>query len=322
MRLANYFNEYSKKTKIVKYGHIFLILESIFRRGPKVIRDFFWFVRANKSEEENKLDYLAAYPSIELIITVSGKDLSKLEKCIKFAVANSINKITLTKIIVPAIDFLECQELIKSFNHVGNLQLINEDELISEEIRKLIMLKAKNQYGWILQQVIKVKLALESSSKGILIVDSDTILLGKNLWLDNNGIQRLIAANSKHNAYFKVLKDLGILENRPRYSFVTHHMLIQPEIIKEFFGNTYYTDLYEFLENIFQSKNINLAKDLSIDYELYGQFIYSNFRNRCSLSRFCNLSLESTSPILENTNNEIQKLSSDYNSVSFHSWNQ
>jgi hypothetical protein len=271
---------------------------------------------------EIEVDEKIEYPSLELIIATTSKDFLKLEKCINFAVSNSINKIILTKIIVPASDFLECENLLQSFNNIGNFQLINEDELICEEIRNLIKTNAKNNYGWVLQQVIKLQLALESRLQGVLIVDSDTLLLGRNLWLDNNFVQRLVTANSKHQPYFQSLKKIGVLQNRPKYSFVTHHMLMQPEIVKNLFLKNNFKNLYDFLEYTFLVKKIQNSHDLSMDYELYGQFIYFNFRNRCAPFRFCNLSLSSRSTILANSEFDFQNLNNEYNSISFHSWNQ
>ncbi len=322
MRLARYIAEYSKKTKIVKYWHFFIVLESFARRGPKAVRNFLWFVSANKLEAECEVEPFLENPSIELVVTTKFKDFAIIEKCINCALNNSLNKISLIKIVVPAIDFPICLELIQKFNLKVNLQLINEDELISENIRELIFSNTKNYYGWVLQQVIKIKLALDSNSKGVLIVDSDTLLLGKQLWLNKNGVQRLVVANTKYDPYFQFLKVMGIVKNRPKYSFVTHHMLMQPEIIKSLFAKNNFKSIEDLLVKIFTDKNFCAVENISLDYELYGQFIYFNFKKRYTLSRFCNLSLVSRNTILKNFEKELQILANDYHSISFHSWNQ
>jgi hypothetical protein len=280
-----------------------------------------WFVRANRMKEKNSF-IRNELPDIELVITATEKDFSKLEKSLRFAIQNSINKIKIINIVVPASDFFICEKLITNMDLRSKYKLINEENLFNQSTRNLISKNCLSRYGWVIQQLIKIKLAYESNFRGVLIIDSDTMLLGKNIWLDANGVQNLIVANSKHQPYINYLKKLGVVERTPKFSFVTHHMLMQPEIIKSFFSRNGYINVEDFIIKVFERKEFKSIEELSLDYELYGQYIFFQYKERYILNRFCNLSLISSIENIKSLDSNAYRQSKEYNSISFHSWNQ
>lgn len=319
MRFAQYCLEYCKKSKKAKFWHIFLVSKSILRRGPKVIFDFFWFLRANKiielnSKQEN------TYPDIELVIVATQKDFKILGDSIKAALRSSVNRIKLLSIVVPPQDILICKHLMENLNIEINYLVINENDIINQNLRKVIKESSDNRYGWLIQQFIKINLALTSQSEGVLVLDADTLLLGRNIWLDQDGNQKLVVANYKYQPYFDFLRDLGFLVIKPKFSFVTHHMLFQPNIMKSILKFLGCESFESFVYKVLEAKNNNKVESLSIDFELYGQFALNTFSQKMRLARFCNLSLSFSEVNRNEIFFNVDKYSKEYNSISFHSW--
>ena len=327
MRYAQYVEKYSRKSEVVHLWHVFLILKSILRRGPRIFLDFFWFVRSNKiplNYEQDKKESTPPPPIIELLIVATEKDFDLLRPVILNALSSSLNQICELKIVVPSFGIESCHKVLSTFLLPLNLkvQILNEESVLDLKTREFIKFNSDGSYGWLLQQFIKLKMALESDAGGILVVDADTIILGKNVWLDSSGKQKLVAAATRHTPYFDFLKDLNILNGRPRYSFVVHHMLYQPKILKKLLEQMNCSTFEEFSQKVLRHKGTHKVSSLSIDYELYGQFLFEYFGDLIHLQRFSNLSLPRN--FLEQVGNEgdADRLFSDnYNSISLHSWN-
>jgi len=325
VRFAKYVNEYSQKSKAVHYWHIILIIESILRRGPRIISEFVWFVRSNKlssnlNQDTDKLDL----PLIELLVVATEKDFDLLEPVILNALSSSINEVNKIKIVVPAIHLDSCREVLSNIRLPINLkvQIINEEDVLHLKIRDCIRSQSDGNYGWLLQQFIKLKLASESNACGILVVDADTFILGKNVWLDSSGKQKIFVAATRYRPYFDFLKDLNVVKIKPKYSFVVHHMLYQPNILRKLLEQMNCSTFEDFSEKVLRHKRFNQVSSLSIDYELYGQFLFKNFRELALLQRVSNLSLprEYLAQVMSEGHIE-QSFSNNYNSISFHSWN-
>jgi hypothetical protein len=190
------------------------------------------------------------------------------------------------------------------------------------EIRTSIEERFPRDYGWILQQFVKLQVVLNSKSKGVLLMDSDTFLLEKVLWLDEDQVSLFRLAEWKHAPYFKFLKEIGLNISKPKFSFVAHHMIMRPTILSEAILYLGHNNMIDFLKYILSRLNAHNVKSLSIDYEFYGNFVLLKYPEKIKMTKFCNLSLNSNL-----SDNSIKSLISrvehtnKYRSLSLHSWN-
>jgi hypothetical protein len=104
-----------------------------------------------------------------------------------------------------------------------------------------------------------------------------------------------------------------------RLSFITHHQLMQPEIVRRMFpGGS------ESLLDWWKSSTDPIGRDLG-DYEAYGCFLAHHYPERVAYGSFGNLfspHLTRFMRDLSETGLTPEQLIPDYCTVSFHSWAQ
>jgi hypothetical protein len=252
---------------------------------------------------------------------VSGKDMDLLTLVIESAIKYSANPISKVKVITPSGDVKMCSDLLSSLQFTGKLEIQNEDELIPEEFRILLHSIFKKRYGWVLQQLLKLEAVSESDGEGTLIVDSDTVILRPVKWLNEDGKQILMASLEFNKPYYQFLSRLGELPSKPKYTFVTHHMLLQPEKLRFILKKLGIQNLEELVHRIIKFADPSLTSSISIDYELYGQGMVKFFRNSLRITKFSNVSCKrSSTEILQIKELQDSGLDSDFNSISFHDY--
>jgi hypothetical protein len=320
LKLHTYVKKYSTIQKNPRYFHIFLIIPTILRRGIEPIRSFFWFVRSGKSNETFYCTKKA--PKIDFVWVSEKKDFKLLPFSIEYALKYTLNEIESILIVVPDHQIEACRDLIKKLNLRNEIQILGENLVIPMEIRTSIEERFPRDYGWILQQFVKLQVVLNSKSKGVLLMDSDTFLLEKVLWLDEDQVSLFRLAEWKHAPYFKFLKEIGLNISKPKFSFVAHHMIMRPTILSEAILYLGHNNMIDFLKYILSRLNAHNVKSLSIDYEFYGNFVLLKYPEKIKMTKFCNLSLNSNL-----SDNSIKSLISrvehtnKYRSLSLHSWN-
>lgn len=322
MRFHNYVEKYSKYKYQPKYEHLLLILPSIIRRGPRIVSDFWWFVRSNSVANFVHFDH-SNLPAIELLVVATRKDFDTLPLAIQKGVDSSCNLIRVVSIVVPQNEVEECSKTLRTLDpRIRRITtVISETSIISAHSRELIRKYTGMNYGWYLQQFLKIGFCLESTSAGILVIDADTLILRRICWLDSQGNQPLVLAITKFQPYFDFLRCLKITNRNPKCSFVTHHMMYQPRILNSILSYWGRADFDAFVEFILHEMNKYKITSISIDYELYGQFLREKYPHKVVFQRFCNSSKPRISSIGGiHALNEYEKLSRDYNSISLHSW--
>jgi len=319
MKLHEYINDFSKTSMRVKYLHIFLILPTLIRRGLPAFRSFVWFVRANKELEDAdaRIENLDA---IEVLWVVSAKDLPVLLHSIEHAQLNTLNPIKSMHLIVPDKDYEKFRLELAKMNIEINIR--KDSELIESKKIHEIMTRFGAKGGWLLQQFLKLEFVLKSNERGVLIIDGDTIITKKTIWLQTDGTQVLLKANSRFRPYFDTLAEIGLKIVKPKYSFVTHHMLLQPKFLNECFQFLGLENIYDLNNLISISKNERNIGTTSIDFELYGNYLLKFHKEKVRLHRFNNLSLPiSRMDTIQSVQDKNHTCTSEYKSISFHSWN-
>ena len=259
-------------------------------------------------------------PPLEILFVSTRKDFEVLIPAIRYALeATSHHTILSVNVIVPEIDYLECKELIR--REPREIKVIIEDKFIDDRNKTRIRNRFRERSGWVIQQIIKDRFICKSEAQGVLVVDSDTILLEPRNWLTNEGVQILTPTWEFHPAYYKFLYNLKVSKLRPKYTFVSHHMLMQPKIMREIFQSLGWTNLDDFIESLTEVQLDGEKSPFSIDYELYAQYLMKNYPEKVILEKWSNFSYARSLQTDTNLNEDIDRKFRDrYASVSLHSY--
>lgn len=218
-------------------------------------------------------------PSIDLLVVASRKDYNTLPFAISHAKKFSENPIRMTTVITPSNERSELPEL-------GGEVIVKDDEesLPVETISTIERFHPPGRRGWILQQALTFLEVASSSASGVLVMDADTLLLRERTFLRANGAQLLVLSNRYHREYERHASN--IWGPRTRYqglSFVTHHQLMRPEIVREMFESD--PLLYRWIS----SANLSEKSPIS-EYHSYGRWLSENYPSLSELGRWGNYS--------------------------------
>lgn len=257
--------------------------------------------------------------SVGILVLAARKDLVMLPHSISAAVSSIGHQDSevYTTVILPSEDIGRCQELLIGFK---NISLVEEESLLDHEFRICLRERFKDRYGWALQQFLKVAFVLKSDLDGVFVVDADTVLIGKRDWLCENGSQKLTPSDEYNPSYYEFLSTRGVGSLNPKFTFVSHHMLMQPWILREAFAFAGWKNLKDLLLSVNSHKFLNDTSPFSIDFELYAQYLYQAYPDRVSLEKWCNLGIPREEDLDSQIRSSISRYSHQFSSISFHSY--
>lgn len=318
--LRLYFRKYSQIPLRPSYRHLFLLLPSLIKNFPSSFSSVTRFIRVNRISS-SIISVDGDLPAISLLIIVAPKDFEKLETCIAKAVKHSLNPISKIEIVVPNNGLTSCLKIVDQIDSHIPIYILNEDEIISAELREKMILELKHKYGWALQQIITLQMVIDSKSHGVLAVNADTFILRNQVWLNKKFVQLLFQSPEFHKPYYKVIKGLFPGLNLIPYSHVTHHMLFQPDLMRDFLAKNNYTDIECIMYRVLMSFDKFQESPFCLEFEPYGQALHHYYPDRFELRRFSNSSF-SANEVKIGARQFIEDLDNEniYNSISFHSW--
>ena len=260
------------------------------------------------------------YPKLEILFVSAAKDFDILVASIQFASkATSHHKSVSYHVIVPRMEIEKCKELLKDLP----LQISVMNEEIFIETQLLIKLRSNfsSRAGWVIQQLLKVSFVMNSQAPGVLVIDSDTLLLEPRLWLDLEGSQILTPTWEYHSAYYKFLNFRGISSVRPNYTFVSHHMLMQPWIFREAFSAAGWKDLSDLIMTLVAIPISTEESPFCIEYELYAQYMINHYPNLVRLEKWSNIGFARNNNFMTEIEKEvISNFKGRYATVSLHAY--
>jgi hypothetical protein len=256
------------------------------------------------------------------IIVVDIKDFELLSLCIsQFEKCTRGFKNRELVLVTPFRNLSLLAEL--KFDTNLSLRVITDEEILGESHLEKIRSKYKSRAGWVIQQILKLEVAYRFEGELSLVLDADTLLIKDRFYYDEYlRTQVLFPSFEYHEPYYDFLIKIGALKQRPHYSFVTHHMIIQKDILQAALANIGCGAPSDLIDVVLDcSWDENQSSPFSLDYELYAQFLVSNFPERFRFSRWGNYELNS---FHESTNfpQMIQGFGERYASISAHSYNQ
>lgn len=196
---------------------------------------------------------------IDIVITFHIKD----EKNLKYTV-NSIRQfVQFSNIYI--VTKIENYEIVDNLN----CKFINEN-IIGSDLCKEILNEKRG--GWYLQQILKLYAFNFVTTQNYLVIDADTVILKNLVFIQNNKPLYLINYHV-FEPYFKGINYLLGIDNELDFSFISHHMIFDKEIVKQLI---YEIELYTKTNWINAILNILYKNDKNIsfsEFETYGNFL-------------------------------------------------
>jgi FkbM family methyltransferase len=312
------------KSRLILFSN-FTVAKSILhikrkkRHHPSFIIDIFFNLTKSNSKTlasysrmlaeallpSNPLNAGKILPEISVLIPAISKDFGTINLVIEKILETSLNPISTVTVVYAGEEpqFINFPNVLVRFVHESNV--------IPSYIEEAIQRYPRKRQGWVRQQVIKFFVTGNNDAKATLICDSDTFLCEKRLWLNELGVQQLQISHEYSTVYEEHF--LESFREQPngsrRISFVTHHQLMQKNIIHEMFGE----DLSG-LVNWLELGNVAEISPIS-EYHSYGRFISSRHPDKCQLSRWNNLFIDARG---EDVKKIIDLHGIEYSSISAH----
>ena len=256
---------------------------------------------------------------IDLLFVVTDKDFEILPLAIEGGL-HALSKHAVGSIIIvtPKRCLNDLESILPS--DIRNLQLFCDEEILGENLIQDLKNAFGLRAGWLIQQVIKVRMILSSKQIATLMIDADTVLTKDRIWLDDFGVQILCPSEEFNPSYYSALRKIGLVPNE-NYSFISHHMLIQTRILMEFFQKAGLADSYTLVKYLIDNHTQQSYSPISLDYELYAQYMLSMHLDLVKIQKWSNIGIPRNQTEGEqNIEGLISTYSKRYASVSLHSW--
>jgi hypothetical protein len=281
------------------------ILDQVLHKISHEIKKRGWFVfkQFNTVTENGK-----SYPEIDVVIPLVPKDLDMAVLSIEAVQKYSLNPINNIYIIAPySIE-------IHDFCISKQLVFINEDEIAPLSTFQIInYLNSESRIGWLKQQLIKLNCAQITGIKpNVLIMDADTILVKKQFFCES--FQSIILFYSDEFHFLYKMANRFLLGNTSifPFSFISHHQIFNIEHLQLMLNSIEVSHqkqwYFAFLD---AAKKFN---NYVSEYELYGQYVRTNFRTKYISQYWFNMNLKSNDYLT------FRYLKKNAISVSFHNY--
>ena len=258
-------------------------------------------------------------PAIRLLWVAHPKDFPVLTHSLESALAHTRNPVATITVVSPeptqaegALRHIIPSRISADFRH--------DNDFVPVEVRSQLDQALPSHGSWATQQLIKVLATMEQQSSATLVIDADTVLLQSKTWLSSGGIQLLYFRGFHNDRYANFLRHWGFNEIDTMRSFVTHHMLFQPDILRQAMMLTFGSlNIERIVEKVIGSVEALGYPEFCLEYEPYGQLISRKHRDLVSLDKYSNIGLP-TPMAPEALTGQIMRLRSHghFNSVSFH----
>lgn len=275
------------------------------------IRDFKRVFQASRLSSA-EIPTSGKLPEIEIFVACIAKDFELLPRVLASGVStskNNVKKIT----VATTPDLLDTKLDIEGI-HVN---FVDENSLVSEINRSALKVKFGSRYGWVLQQLLALTFVMDSKAAGILVLNADTIITRRQIWLNNRSEQPLMCSFEYNKLYYDFLGLYDFPTKKFRCSHITHHMLMQPAKLRDIYAHYIKKNLDEFIVDIVNYSQTHISP-VCIEFELYAYGMLGMYPELIKKRKFANINVRRS----ENSLNAefASQLSKSYNSFSLHEY--
>lgn len=225
-------------------------------------------------------------PEIDVVIPCGPHDVDVVSFAVDGVQQGSTNPIGSIRVVAPG------TLLPIITNRLGDRAVvIDEGELIPSAIASRLEELFPTRRNWILQQLIKLASVLHCSARGVLVLDADTVLMHARTWVTSDGRQVLTPSLEWHKPYYALLA--GLARNnwpRPHFSFVSHHMLMQPDILRVIMSSIGLNSIDALVDSLGDLAS-NSTESTFSEYEFYAQGLLALEPQNVALAKWSNLSV-------------------------------
>lgn len=247
---------------------------------------------------------------LDLVIPAIDKDSYILSKTIFYARKNIKHPIK-NIYVVGNTDSSKVKLIAKK----NNCTFVNEDLVVPVKKNKIkYIYNEEDRSGWILQMLIKLNADNISKERYILVLDSDLVFTKPVIFIKKN---RPIFQISEqyHTPYYEANRKLLSLEHKMPFSFISHHMLFDREILAQLRKDLEKKSGKKWYKSIIESIQRDSASGFS-EYELYGDYYTSLSGRPYSLSLW--ETLDTSAKDIKKINSIIKKTT--YSAIAFHNY--
>jgi hypothetical protein len=262
-----------------------------------------------------------ALPGIDVHIICGPNDIELLPYVAAGSLAGSANPINNIHVIAPEDHLDQARSILRSgFPYYSSrLRWHSDESLVPKAIRSSLREHFGSRSNWVLQQYLKTVSVADSRSDGVLIVDADTILLRPRVWLTSRRVQALMPTTEYHAPYYDFLRGLSRLYLESRGSYVSHHMLMQPGMMRQILKYCGADTLELLHAQAMRLADTSTPSFFCLEYELYAHGLIALHPESVVMARWANCPLQREElTAQQNQQKSLSRLSRNYYSVSLH----
>lgn len=167
----------------------------------------------------------------------------------------------------------------------ADVRIVPESAVVPEPLRAALhRLVPARRYGHVLQQLIKFCGAAGTRDAVSLVLDADTVLLTPRIWALDDGRQLLVPSHERHPPYVAHHGRIWPDDPPGGISFVTHHQVMQRDVLHAMFG----VDLVDGIARWLEPSTWVIERDYGSEYHDYGTWLRANAGDRAALAAFRN----------------------------------
>lgn len=181
----------------------------------------------------------STFPEIDILIPFHPKDIALLSPCLINVTRNSINPIGTVRVIttnlgVPIVE-KELSDLYSDTRMQNfHIEVISERDFLPSTVLEACHSLGEGS-GWLIKQSIFFWNSVKNSKNPTVVIDSDTLIIQKILWIDSENRSNIFA-NFHENDLSDFFNEIfpNILRIEKDFGFVSHFVLVKPHIVLEF----------------------------------------------------------------------------------------
>jgi len=254
----------------------------------------------------------------ELVSVCCLKDIEAWEVTSGFIVQNIASR--RYRVIVPD---QEIPDFIK--RSPSQFQVDGESKytkLFSQQLRNLLPEDKKSQFGWYLQQFIKLLAVQDNAPEDIVLIwDADTAPIHTLNFIDPNGKLMYYKSAENHLPYFETIQKLTGLNKKVAFSFIAQCFPVKVAWLNDLCASLEEKFHLPWVEAVLSQIDFEKPNSFS-EYETLGTYISHRYADQVTYSdrpwwRFGNTLLNHVAFL---SPKKAQELSSQYDFISFEKW--